>query len=461
MYMYELLCVAATIGLASAFIFNQPRCSQHRAITFPLRSVPSQEDVFYPTPKASLEGLSEDDVLHDLFLRQILMDNSGGTSSTGTDEPNQHSRQEYANAPQINKKVVEMPVEVEENMPLEFVYKGRVTVGNFVSRKVGKSGTLSLSSLIVRLVTGEEVTIDAGQIISCWDMLADESLPVEPLDWAQITSEALEILGNMSPRKSDLQEFWQLVSKQRSTAISVDSLDLGVYIFQERSFRKWINPYADATEANVRALSAAQRYAAALLLYNDDFHFKRKPSCVGVAAVDDDDVSGSGSGYSVDDVMKEDDEDNVSTSSSPYPLLIVDGAYKVLDEGSSMFREGSSRPHCPHCQFYMYSYYSHMHVPSLTRRGLFAVLSIACLVSCGYFRAVSRGLYHPPVTCFRDVRYESGRHVSARGSQASAEAAGATIVSGWCKHAATRDEPRGDAVQCRCCGCSCREVEEE
>ena len=349
LHMNALLIVTAMVGLGSAFIFNQPRCSQQRAISFPLlRVVPTQEDVFYPTPKASLEGLSEDDVLHDLFLRQILMDNNGGTSSTDTIEPNQQSWQEYTNAPQINKKVVEMPVEVEVNMPLEFVYKGRVTVGNFVSRKVGKTGTLSPSSLIVRLVTGEEVTIDAGQIISCWDILADESLPIEPLDWAQITSEALEILGNMSPRKSDLQEFWQLVSKQRSAAISVDSLDLGVYIFQERSFRKWINPYADATEANVRALSAAQRYAAALLLYNDDFHFKRKPSIVGVAAEDD-----SGSGYSVDDVMKEDDEDNVSTSSpsSSHPLLIVDGAYKVLDEGSSMFREGSSPSPLPSLSF--------------------------------------------------------------------------------------------------------------
>ena len=350
-YIYVLVVVAAIVGFGTAFIFHQPRCSQQRLTSFPLQSVPSQqEDIFYPTPKTSLDGLSEDDVLHDLFLRQILMDNDSGTSSnTDTDVTQQQSWPAYANAPQINKKVVEMPVEVEENMPLEFVYKGRVTVGNFVSRKVSKTGTLSPSSLIVRLVTGDEVTIDAGQIISCWDMLADESLPIEPLDWAQITSEALEILGNMSPRKSDLQEFWQLVSKQRSAAISVDSLDLGVYIFQERSFRKWINPYADATEANVRALSAAQRYAAALLLYNDDFHFKRKPSSVGIVAENDD--NDNWSGYSVDDVMKEDEEkDNESTSSSSPPLMIVDGAYKVLDEGSSMFREGSRPPplHCLH-----------------------------------------------------------------------------------------------------------------
>ena len=38
----------------------------------------------------------------------------------------------------------------------------------------------------------------------------------------------------------------------------------------------WIDPSSSSEDANVRVLSAAQRYTAALLLFNDDYHFKRK-----------------------------------------------------------------------------------------------------------------------------------------------------------------------------------------
>ena len=65
---------------------------------------------------------------------------------------------------------------------------------------------------------------------------------------------------------------------QRRTDIAVDSVDLGVYIFQEYSFRKWLDPNLEGSDCNVQALSAAQRYAAALLLFFDDFHFKRRPT---------------------------------------------------------------------------------------------------------------------------------------------------------------------------------------
>ena len=63
---------------------------------------------------------------------------------------------------------------------------------------------------------------------------------------------------------------------QRRVDIGVDSVDLGVYIFQEYSFRKWLDPNLEGSDCNVQALSAAQRYAAALLLFFDDFHFKRR-----------------------------------------------------------------------------------------------------------------------------------------------------------------------------------------
>jgi len=294
----------------------------------------TRDDVFYPLPKSSLDGLSEDDALHELFLRQILADSGISTTALAETAPTPTI---ITNAPRITKKVVEVPIAVDVGTPLEFVYKGRMTVGNFLRRKLGKNNEPSPGALVVELVTGDEVTIDVGQVISCWDVLADEDVPKGPADWAQVTAEALEVLGNMSPRKSDLQEFWHLVSKQRSAAISVDSLDLGVYIFQERSFRKWINPYADATESNVRALSAAQRYAAALLLHNDDFHFKRKPSDAAAGPIEGDD------GLTADDLMLDDDDNDADASDDgdgPAPLYVVEGAYKVLDEGSAMFREG-------------------------------------------------------------------------------------------------------------------------
>ena len=100
----------------------------------------------------------------------------------------------------------------------------------------------------------------------------------------------------------------------------MDSLDLSVYIFQERKFRTWIDPFNEVEEAGVRAPSAAQRYAAAILMFNDDFHFKRKPTTVPKSP-------------------QPEDEDGLEEAPGD-SLWIVEGSYKVLDEGLTMFREG-------------------------------------------------------------------------------------------------------------------------
>ena len=68
-----------------------------------------------------------------------------------------------------------------------------------------------------------------------WSSTNNQS-PTTSEDWADVANDAIELLRNTSPRKSDLEEFWKLVSK-RSSSLSVDSLDLSVYIFQERKFR--------------------------------------------------------------------------------------------------------------------------------------------------------------------------------------------------------------------------------
>jgi RNB domain len=128
-----------------------------------------------------------------------------------------------------------------------------------------------------------------------------------------------------------------------------------------------VNPYAEAAESNVRALSASQRYAAALLLYNDDFHFKRKQSVVSENDEEDEEeeeeeeeaapveevITESGSksarqkaltGYSVEDIMNDRRQSAAArglraTAEVP-ALYVIEGAYRILDEGISMFREG-------------------------------------------------------------------------------------------------------------------------
>lgn len=138
----------------------------------------------------------------------------------------------------------------------------------------------------------------------------------------------------------------------------------------------------------MRALSASQRYAAALLLYNDDFHFKRKQTIVApvvvmeeekeeeavmeeevaeddmklsVKEVERENISTARSarekaltGYSVEDIMNDRRQSaaarglktnipsaaTIAAIQEESALYVVEGAYRILDEGISMFREG-------------------------------------------------------------------------------------------------------------------------
>ena len=345
------------------------------------------QQIFYPKPDQAIgkKTLSEDEALYDLFLRQISEANSSGNRDVESEDGEAASAAKGER--QLGtKRLVERPIRIQPNCPIEFVYKRRVVLGNFVSRRETGSG------LNVRLTTGEVAAIDVSQVISCWDLLADETLPQTPADWAQVAADALTILGNLSPRKSDLQEFWSLIS-QRSNALSVDSQDLGIYIFQERRFRSWINPYASAPEAAVWALSAAQRYAAALLLFHDDFHFRRRPSQLltlqQVEEIEAADAllelrrgagalvssgseqgvgSKSGAGYDLEDLLTEDASrrfrNSAAGAAEPHSqqheeeenredeeegeseggegegsAFVVEGAYRCLDENTALFRE--------------------------------------------------------------------------------------------------------------------------
>jgi hypothetical protein len=308
----------------------------------------SDDLIYYPPPLDMDGGISDEEALQKLFLRQLsdtnaipdsegLFDGDDGNYS-GEDDDTDVSRFYKLGSLIGTKSLVEEANEILPGCPLEIAYKGRIAFGNYLgmntkeSKKTKKKreeaiakGTLAEfetaekakinKSLLVQLSTGEEVVIDVGQIVSSWDVIADEEEPLTPEGWAEVASDALKILSNMSPRKSDLQEFWSMLS-QRSSVVPVDSLDLGVYIYQERRFSNWINPYLPAEESNVRALSAAQRYAAALLLHYDDFHFKRRLSELSS------------------------DPELFMEAESDDSVFVVEGGYRCLDEGMTLFREG-------------------------------------------------------------------------------------------------------------------------
>ena len=266
--------------------------------------------LFYPTLEVKItDSMTEDEKLYNLFLQQI--------SSKYNDNIDIFPESNDIGTIKAVKKIpllgsnalVETPIDLVANVPIEYIHKNRLMFGNFIEFNTNKSKNPTIK---VRQVSGDVINIDVSQIISIWEVLADETVPTTSAEWAQTAAEALQILGNMAPRKSDLNEFWQLIIKRRGLNIPVDSLDLGVYIFQERNFNSWIDPLAAATASGVRALSSSQRYAASLLLYNDDFHFKRRSTA-----------------YYVDE--------NQETTTS-----VIEGAYRPLDEGISMFKEGEA-----------------------------------------------------------------------------------------------------------------------
>ena len=298
--------------------------------------------IYYPSGLNS--DLDEDEALQELFLRQIseMHSKEGGEEYNFTEEKGEdnHPDDVFLKLRSLigTKTLHEEPIELTTGCPLEIAHKGRIAFGNFVqvntqeSKKTRKKREEAIAkgeleafeaaqnnkvqkSLVVRLSTGEVITVDVGQVISSWDVLADEETPSSPEAWAEVASDALRILSNISPRKSDLQEFWSILSR-RSDAIPTDSLDLGIYIYQEHRFGKWINPYQSAEKSNVRALCAAQRYAAALLLHYDDFHFKRRLSEAYV------------------------DKETGVQGGNEKSYMIIEGGYLCLDEGMTLFREG-------------------------------------------------------------------------------------------------------------------------
>lgn len=238
-----------------------------------------------------------DEELYNEFLNHVSEEIAGGKSRQLSNNLLHYESTKN----NIMRGVQEEPTVIEKGVPIEIIYKKKLVFGNFVAYKKDSH------SVEIQLQSNEKVSIDVGQVISVWDTLADEHAPNGSDMWADVASEALEILGRMSPRKSNLEEFWGSMERRR-TDVAVDSMDLGIYIFQEHNFRKWMDPHIISGNLHVHALSAAQRYAAALLLFFDELHFKRKPS-IHISGLD-----GRGS--------------------------VIEGGYRALDEGAVIFKQG-------------------------------------------------------------------------------------------------------------------------
>jgi hypothetical protein len=72
------------------------------------------------------------------------------------------------------------------------------------------------------------MAVDVGQIISVWDIIADEEISTDQISWTPVTALALNVLEKISPRNSDLQEFGEILSQQRSKSLAIDCQDLAI-----------------------------------------------------------------------------------------------------------------------------------------------------------------------------------------------------------------------------------------
>jgi hypothetical protein len=203
--------------------------------------------------------------------------------------------------------VVERPSTVGIGSMVEYCHDGHVRVASVVG-----AGAKQRNTVLLRQPDGTTLTTPSEQIISVWG-----DGEVAERSWDNIRQDAAGLLNSTVPRKQDLEEFWEIVGQQRGHRLVVDSLDVGVYLFQEGHLRAWLNPYQSGDAAGVRPLAAAQRYAAALMLHNDGTRFKRRPSTLAAPeGATKEDVSGR-------------------------PLSVVEGGYRVLREGVVLHKQST------------------------------------------------------------------------------------------------------------------------
>lgn len=197
-------------------------------------------------------------------------------------------------------EVMESSTKLLPASALEISFDNSIVFGNYLEKKANSN------AIRVNFASGAEAWIDCSQIVSVWDTLSDEP-PMNAAEWAKTLVQAELLLNQSVPRKTNLDEFWYLVRQQRSSALPIDSQDVGVYLFQESKFSSWKDPTLEAEAAKVRPLTAAQRTAAAMLLHFDGaMHFKRRPSWIAEVSAD---------------------------------VSLTEGGYKIVDESIVCFKE--------------------------------------------------------------------------------------------------------------------------
>lgn len=151
-----------------------------------------------------------------------------GSSNANTAKDQQQQRQQQQ---QQQLQLLPGTVLLQPGDPIEFWHAQGLVLGNYESPVPGRQ------SLVVRTETGEQLTIDAGQIIGVWR--ADEMSGRLPRSsshgngsesgggggggrggdgavaaWAEIREEARELLQSTPARGLDLGPFWRAASSK-------------------------------------------------------------------------------------------------------------------------------------------------------------------------------------------------------------------------------------------------------
>jgi predicted transcriptional regulator len=212
-----------------------------------------------------------DETLRNLFAEQV-------EEAIRHDEPKSAFRG-YKKIPKTKRKsiVEEAVVGLIPETPVAYVHQKKLHFGNFVAQRENSTG------LYIRKTNGEIEQFGPENIVEVWDDLSDVNPPTTPVQWAETVSRAISVFKLLSPRKTFLEDFWTYFDHY-SYHLPVNSVDLCVYIFQEKKFKHWLLPIHENVEETgnfeVRQFNSGERYAALTLLLSDYLHFKRRKSVI-------------------------------------------------------------------------------------------------------------------------------------------------------------------------------------
>jgi hypothetical protein len=207
-----------------------------------------------------------DETLRNLFAEQVA-------EAIRHDEPKSAFRGSKKIPKTKRKSIVEEAVvALIPDTPVAYVHQKKLHFGNFVAQRENSTG------IYIRKTNGEIEQFGPENIVEVWDDLSDVNPPTTPVQWAETVARAISVFKLLSPRKTFLEDFWTYFDHY-SYHLPVNSVDLCVYIFQEKKFKHWLLPIHENIEETgnfeVRQFNSGERYAALTLLFTDYVHFKR------------------------------------------------------------------------------------------------------------------------------------------------------------------------------------------